>query len=83
MQNIKGYSRIAVRFLVVAFVVLHIQGHLTNLAVETSFMPVLETTQRESHISVLYSMSPYLVFLNKITWVGIYLGFELYVGVGY
>ncbi len=43
-------SRVAVRFLVVAFVVLHVQGHLTNLAVETSFMPVLEThTHRHTH----------------------------------
>ena len=37
-------SRVAVGFLVVALVVLHVQGHLTNLAVETSFMPVLEKT---------------------------------------
>ena len=40
-------SRVAVGFLVVAFVVLHVQRHLTNLAAETSFMPVLETTHTQ------------------------------------
>lgn len=35
-------SRAAVGLLLVAFVVLHVQGHLTDLTVETSFMPVLE-----------------------------------------
>lgn len=39
-------SRVAVGLLVVALVVLHVQGHLTDLAVETSFMPVLEKTHR-------------------------------------
>lgn len=35
-------SRVAVGFLIVAFVVLHVQGHLAHLAVETSFVPVLQ-----------------------------------------
>lgn len=43
-------SRIAVGFLVVAFVVLHVQGHLANLAVETSFVPVLEMTHTHIYI---------------------------------
>ena len=42
-------SRVAVRFLVVAFVVLHVQGHLADLAVETPFVPVLEKTHTHTH----------------------------------
>lgn len=37
-------SRVAVGLLVVAFVVLHVQGHLAHLAVETPFVPVLQGT---------------------------------------
>lgn len=36
-------SRVAVGFLIIAFVVLHVQRHLANFAVETSFVPVLKT----------------------------------------
>lgn len=42
-------SRVAVGLLVIAFVVLHVQGHLANLAVETSFMPVLEIHTQDTH----------------------------------
>lgn len=48
------HSRVAVGLLVVTFVVLHVEGHLTNLAVETSFMPVLKTTH--THTSMLDTM---------------------------
>lgn len=44
-------SRVAVGLLVVAFVVLHVQGHLTDLAVEASFMPVLEKTCTQTSTS--------------------------------
>ncbi len=57
----RSNSRVAVGFLVVAFVVLHVQGHLTDLAVETSFMPVLQTTHThthtESHINIGFDES--------------------------
>lgn len=46
-------SRVAVGFLVVAFVVLHVQGHLANLTVETSFVPVLEMTHTYTYIFIL------------------------------
>lgn len=42
-QSVKEqHSRIAVWLLVVAFVVLHVQGHFTDFTVEASFMPVLQ-----------------------------------------
>lgn len=53
-------SRVAVGFLVVAFVVLHVQGHLANLAVETSFVPVLEATHTHTFVLSAYHVGSVL-----------------------
>lgn len=44
------HSRIAVGLLLIALVVLHVERHLADLAVETCFMPELGTqAEREPH----------------------------------
>jgi len=43
------HSRVTVGLLVVAFVVLHVERHLTHFTVETAFVPVLHTTNTHTH----------------------------------
>ena len=45
------HSRVAVGLLLVALVVLHVQGHLAGLAVEACFMPELGTEAEGGHPS--------------------------------
>lgn len=42
------HIRIAVRFLLVSFVVVHVQGHFAHLAVEASFVPVLKKKKKNT-----------------------------------
>jgi hypothetical protein len=42
--------RIAIGLLFIAFVVVHVESHLADLAVETSFMPILRRKEKQKQI---------------------------------
>lgn len=44
------YLRIAIGFLFIAFVVVHVESHLADLAMEASFMPILRREEKHKQI---------------------------------
>lgn len=44
------YSRVAIGLLFIAFVVVHVESHLADLAMEASFMPMLRRKEKQKQI---------------------------------